>query len=137
MMLTIFGIAFELPLLFVLLNLAGVLPHERFRKWRRMIIFCVFAFAAVFTPARTRSACCCSPCPCVILVELAEVFAWAHDRRKARRGPQYPGLAAKRSPVGLDAPADGADVGAARGRRARDLSWTELEYCWLASCALR
>ncbi|HBW21257.1 MAG TPA: twin-arginine translocase subunit TatC, partial [Actinobacteria bacterium] len=39
MMLTIFGIAFELPLLFVLLNLAGVLPHERFRKWRRMIIF--------------------------------------------------------------------------------------------------
>ena len=42
-MLTIFGIAFELPLGFVLLNLARVLTHERFAKWRRMIIFGVFA----------------------------------------------------------------------------------------------
>jgi hypothetical protein len=30
--------------------------------------------------------------PCVVLVELAETFAWANDRRKARRGPVFPGL---------------------------------------------
>ena len=47
-MLTIFGIAFELPLGFVLLNLARVLTHERFAKWRRMIIFGVFVFAALY-----------------------------------------------------------------------------------------
>jgi sec-independent protein translocase protein TatC len=30
--------------------------------------------------------------PCVVLVELAEVFAWANDRRRARRGVVYQGL---------------------------------------------
>ncbi len=49
-MLLIFGLAFELPMVMVLLNLAGVLTHKRFAKWRRMIIFLVFAFAAVATP---------------------------------------------------------------------------------------
>ena len=38
-MLLIFGLAFELPIVMVLLNLAGVLTHKRFAKWRRMIIF--------------------------------------------------------------------------------------------------
>jgi Tat protein translocase TatC len=57
-MLFIFGLAFELPLVVVLLNLAGILTHERFAKSRRMIIFGVFAFAAIATPSRTPSRCC-------------------------------------------------------------------------------
>jgi sec-independent protein translocase protein TatC len=92
-MLLIFGLAFELPLVFVLLNLAGVLTHARFRKWRRMIIFLVFAFAAFFTPSPDPISMLLLAVPCVVLVEASEIFIYVHDRRKARQGSlEYPGL---------------------------------------------
>jgi sec-independent protein translocase protein TatC len=91
-MLLIFGLAFELPLVMILLNLSGVLTHARFRKWRRMIIFGVFVFAAVATPSPDPISMLLLAVPCVILVEAAEIFAWANDRRKARRGTVYAGL---------------------------------------------
>ncbi len=91
-MLLIFGLAFELPLVMILLNLSGVLTHQRFAKWRRMIIFGVFAFAAIATPSPDPISMLLLAVPCVILVEAAEVFAWANDRRKARRGAVYAGL---------------------------------------------
>jgi sec-independent protein translocase protein TatC len=93
-MLTIFGIAFELPLVFVLLNLAHVLTHERFAKWRRMIIFGVFLFAAVATPSPDPISMLLLAVPCVLLVELAELFAFFNDRRRARilAAEPYPGL---------------------------------------------
>jgi sec-independent protein translocase protein TatC len=91
-MLLIFGLSFELPLVFVLLNLARVLTHKRFAKWRRMIIFGVFAFAAVATPSPDPFSMLLLAVPCVVLVEFAEAFAWANDRRRARRGFVYHGL---------------------------------------------
>ena len=93
-MLAIFGLAFELPLVFVLLNLAHILTHERFAKWRRMIIFGVFAFAAVATPSPDPISMLLLAVPCVALVELAEVFAYFNDRRRARllAADPYPGL---------------------------------------------
>jgi sec-independent protein translocase protein TatC len=93
-MLTIFGIAFELPLGFVLLNVAGVLTHQRFAKWRRMIIFLVFLFAAVATPSPDPISMLLLAVPCVVLVELAEVFSFFNDRRRARAlaANPYPGL---------------------------------------------
>jgi sec-independent protein translocase protein TatC len=93
-MLAGFGIVFELPLVIVMLNMAGILTHERFRKWRRMLIFCIFLIAGIVNP---------SPDPwtmlilgglAVVLVEAAEVIVWANDRRKARLHPDlYTGLA--------------------------------------------
>ncbi len=111
-MLLIFGIAFELPLVMVLLNVAGVLTHQRFAKWRRMIIFAVFAFAAVCTPSPDPFSMLLLAVPCVALVEAAEIFAWANDRRRARRGVVYPGLSPEEiSEYGLDTePAGAADV---------------------------
>ena len=89
-----FGIAFELPLVLVMLNIAGILTHERFRKWRKALIFSVFVFAGMVNP---------SPDPwtmlifgglCVVLVEVAEVFVYFNDKRRARLNPDpYAGLA--------------------------------------------
>jgi sec-independent protein translocase protein TatC len=105
-MLLIFGIAFELPLVLVLLNLAGVLTHARFRKWRRVIIFLVFAFAAIFTPSPDPISMLLLAVPCVVLTEAAEVFVWANDRRRSRHGSlEFPGLSDEQvAEYGLDKP---------------------------------
>jgi sec-independent protein translocase protein TatC len=91
-MLLIFGLAFEVPLLIIILNLARVLTHERIRKWRRLMIFGVFVFAGVATPSPDPLTMLLLAVPCVILVELAEVFAWLNDRRVARQPSVYEGL---------------------------------------------
>ena len=51
-----------------------------------MIIFGVFVFAAISTPSPDPISMLLLAVPCVVLVEVAEVFAWANDRRRARRG---------------------------------------------------
>jgi sec-independent protein translocase protein TatC len=119
-MLALFGITFELPLVFVLLNLAGVLTHARFKKWRRMIIFLIFAFAAVFTPSPDPLSMLLLALPCVVLVEVSEIFVWVHDRRKARTGSlAYPGLSGEEvAEFGLDKPLGDVDVDAAAGSSA-------------------
>ena len=102
-MLLIFGLAFELPLVLVMLNLAGLLTHERFRKWRRVIIFAVFAFAAVATPSPDPLTMLLLAIPCVILVEIAEVFTWLNDRRRARLPEEdFAGLHGEPSRIDLD-----------------------------------
>jgi sec-independent protein translocase protein TatC len=88
-----FGIAFELPLALVLLNMAGVLTHERIRKWRRMMIFAVFLFAGIATPSPDPLTMLMLAVPCLVLVEVAEVIIWANDRRRASRPSLYEGLA--------------------------------------------
>jgi sec-independent protein translocase protein TatC len=99
-----FGIVFELPLVIVMLNMAGILTHERFRKWRRVLIFCIFLVAGIVNP---------SPDPwtmlilgglAVVLVEVAEVFVYFNDKRRARLHPSpYEGLADDElSPLQLD-----------------------------------
>jgi sec-independent protein translocase protein TatC len=111
-MLLIFGLSFEVPLVMVLLNLAGVLTHKRFAKWRRMIIFLIFAFAAVATPSPDPFSMLLLAVPCVLLVEAAEVFVWVNDRRRLRRGIVYPGLSPEEvTEYGLDTePVSTADL---------------------------
>ncbi|WP_225991778.1 twin-arginine translocase subunit TatC [Actinomadura montaniterrae] len=84
-MLLIFGLTFELPLFVVMLNLAGVLTHERIRRSRRLIVFGVFVFAAVATPSQDPFTMLALAVPTVVLFEIAEVLAFFHDRRKGRR----------------------------------------------------
>ncbi len=48
-MMLCFGIAFEV-LLLIMLNLAGILTHEGFRKWRRVMIFALFVIVGMANP---------------------------------------------------------------------------------------
>jgi sec-independent protein translocase protein TatC len=107
-----FGLALELPLAMVVLNRAGVLTHERFRKWRRTILFLVFVFAGIASPSPDPVTMLLLGGLCAVLVEVAEVVIWTTDRRRARRPALYAGLADDElSPIDLDmASGDGADV---------------------------
>jgi sec-independent protein translocase protein TatC len=94
LMLIGFGLCFEVPLFLVGLNLAGILTHARFRKWRRFMIFGVFLFAGIASPSPDPITMLLLAVPCVVLVEIAEVIVWANDRRRARVNPDpYAGLA--------------------------------------------
>jgi sec-independent protein translocase protein TatC len=88
-----FGLAFELPLALLLLNMAGILTHERIKKWRRMMIFSVFLFAGIASPSPDPLTMLMLAAPCLVLVEIAEVIIWANDRRRASRPSMYEGLA--------------------------------------------
>ena len=103
-MLVAFGIAFELPLLIVMLNLAGILTHERFRKWRRVIIFAVFLIAGIANPSPDPITMLILGGACVALIEVAEFIVWSNDRRRARLHPDpYAGLSDDDvSPLDLD-----------------------------------
>jgi sec-independent protein translocase protein TatC len=85
LMLVVFGAAFELPLLVVMANFAGVLPASLLRRSRRIAIFLIFLFAAVATPSTDPFTMCAMALPMAILFELAIQIAVIHDRRKARR----------------------------------------------------
>ncbi|MDQ2814367.1 MAG: twin-arginine translocase subunit TatC [Actinomycetota bacterium] len=93
-MMLAFGIAFEVPLLLIMLNMVGILTHERFRKWRRMIIFGIFLISGIANPSPDPITMLILGGGCVILVEAAELIVWYNDRRRARLHPDpYAGLA--------------------------------------------
>jgi sec-independent protein translocase protein TatC len=52
LMIVAFGIAFQFPILLVFLELAGVVPSERLRKWRRPAFIVIAVVAAVITPSQ-------------------------------------------------------------------------------------
>lgn len=98
-----FGVTFELPLALIVLNLARVLTHARFRKWRKMMIFGAFLFAGIANPSPDPLSMLLLAAPCVLLVEIAEIIVWANDRRRARTPGPYAGLADDElSPLGTD-----------------------------------
>jgi sec-independent protein translocase protein TatC len=103
-MMLAFGLAFEVPLLIIMLNLAGILTHERFRKWRRVILFGVFLIAGMANPSPDPITMLILGGGCAILVEVAEFIIWSNDRRRGRLHPDpYAGLGDDElSPLDLD-----------------------------------
>jgi sec-independent protein translocase protein TatC len=91
-MVLIFALSFELPLLVVMLNLVGVMPAARLRRWTRAVIFGIFVFAAVATPSQDPFTMSALAIPMCLLYGVAVLIASVHDRRVAARGPLYGNL---------------------------------------------
>ena len=102
-----FGLCFEVPLFLVLLNQVRIVTHERFKKWRRVILFLVFVGAGIASPSPDPLTMLLLGGTVAVLVELAEVLIYFNDKRYARNHPDlYAGLADDElAPIGDPAPA--------------------------------
>jgi sec-independent protein translocase protein TatC len=84
-LLVAFGVSFEVPLIAVALNLAGVLSYDVLRRSRRWIFFLTIVFAAFVTPTQDPFTMLLMAGPMIALFELAIQIARIVDRRRARR----------------------------------------------------
>ncbi len=83
--LLVFGLAFEIPVFVVMLNLAGVVKGKTLAAHRPWIIVGIFVFAAVATPSADPFTMTFMAVPMVILYLISEVIARWNDRRRADR----------------------------------------------------
>ncbi|HEY5846667.1 MAG TPA: twin-arginine translocase subunit TatC [Microlunatus sp.] len=81
----VFGIAFLIPLLVLMLNIVGVVKATQLSKYRVYVIFGTFVFGAVATPSTDPFSMLALALPMSLLFLIAEVIAHILDRRKARR----------------------------------------------------
>ena len=91
-MLLLFGVAFEFPLLLLMLNFTGVVSGKKLASWWRVVVFVCTAFAAVVTPdpgvfGMLILAGCMS-----FLYFTAVGVALLNDKRKGRGKEVYAGL---------------------------------------------
>jgi sec-independent protein translocase protein TatC len=83
-MLLVFGVAFEIPLFVVLLNLAGVVSGKALGRHRPWIIVGTFVFAAVATPSTDPFSMMMLAIPMLLLIFVSEIIARLVDRRRLR-----------------------------------------------------
>ncbi len=80
-----FGIAFEIPVFVVMLNLAGIVKGKTLGAHRPWIIIGTFVFAAIITPSGDPFTMTFMAVPMLILFALSEVIARLNDRRRDKR----------------------------------------------------
>lgn len=83
-MLLVFGIAFEIPLFVIMLNLAGVVSGKQIARYRPWIVIGTFIFAAVATPSTDPFSMMMLALPMLVLFFVAELVARASDRARGR-----------------------------------------------------
>lgn len=89
-MVVVFGLAFELPLLLVMLNFGGVVTGRRMAGWWRGMIMGITLFAAIATPSTDPITMLALAGPIWILYFVATAIALINDRRKAQRAARGP-----------------------------------------------
>lgn len=88
-MLLAFGVAFEIPLFVVMLNLAGVVSGKALARQRPWIVVAAFTFAAFASPAPDPVSMLLLALPLTALFLASEVIARLVDRRRAAVTPQW------------------------------------------------
>jgi sec-independent protein translocase protein TatC len=85
LMLLAFGVSFEFPILMIFLNIVGVAPTPKLRKWRRMMFFGLSVFAAVITPSQDPFTFVAMWLPLCVFYEVVIVFGRLRDRARRNR----------------------------------------------------
>jgi sec-independent protein translocase protein TatC len=83
--LLVFGIAFEIPVFVVLLNMAGVVKGKALGAARPWIIIGTFVFAAAATPSTDPFTMTFMAVPMIVLFFVSELIARFNDRRRDAR----------------------------------------------------
>ncbi len=86
-LLLVFGVAFELPIFLMALNLLGVLSGKKMIKPWRIAIFFIFLFAAIATPTGDPFTMSILAAPLTILYFGSCLLALLLDRRKRKKEP--------------------------------------------------
>jgi sec-independent protein translocase protein TatC len=81
-----FGVAFELPLILIMLSLMGVVGSQSLRKNRRYAIFGIFVAAAIITPTQDPVTLSIMAGPLILFYEISILVARLVERRRARQG---------------------------------------------------
>jgi sec-independent protein translocase protein TatC len=84
-LMVVFGIAFLIPLVVLVLNIVGVVKAKTLAKYRTLVIFGTFVFGAIATPSTDPFSMLALAAPMTLLFLAAEVIAHILDRRKERR----------------------------------------------------
>ncbi|MDQ1713015.1 MAG: sec-independent protein translocase protein TatC [Frankiaceae bacterium] len=85
LMLLAFGVSFEFPILMIFLNIVGITPTEKLRRWRRAMFFGLSVFAAVITPSQDPFTFLAMWIPLCIFYELVILFGRVRDRARRNR----------------------------------------------------
>lgn len=86
-MVVVFGLAFELPLLLILLNFTGMLTAKRLASWWRIMVLGITIFAAFATPTGDPLTMMSLAAPIIALYFVALGLCLINDRRRKRRNP--------------------------------------------------
>lgn len=100
LMLLFFGISFELPLIMVMLNRAGIVSYAKLKSWWRGSVFALFVFAAIATPGQDPLSMLVLAAALCLLYGLALVICRMQDRSRANELEQQ----------GLSDPDEASDI---------------------------
>ena len=85
LLILLFGVSFLLPVVLVMLNLAGVVTGKQLQKARIVAIFGCFVFGAVATPSTDPFSMTALALPMALMYMVAEFICRRHDTQKAKK----------------------------------------------------